>query len=68
MQEAIAAVRPVEPPHPVLPSVWLRSIAEEGRRDGPTTAQAVLDTGLNVFVMVFLGWVVTLVVRRPKRP
>ncbi|MFQ5992710.1 MAG: glycine betaine ABC transporter substrate-binding protein, partial [Nitrospiraceae bacterium] len=50
MQEAIATIGPVEPPHPVLPSVWLRSIAEGGLPQGPTTAQAMLDTGLNVFV------------------
>ena len=67
MQEAIATTGPVEPPHPVLPSVWLRSIAEEGLPQGPTRAQAILDTGLNVFVMLFVGWVIALVVRRPPR-
>ncbi len=66
MQESIDAVRSVEPPHPALPSVWLRSIADEGAREGPGMAQAILDTSLNVGAMIFLGWVMALVVRRPR--
>ena len=67
MQETIAAVKPVETPHPVLPSVWLRTVVEGGKQNGPTTVQTLLDTSLNILVILFLGWVAVLVIRRPKR-
>ena len=65
MQESIAAVKPVETPHPALPSVWLRTVVEGGIQKGPTTGQTLLDTSLNILVILFLGWIVALVVRRP---
>jgi hypothetical protein len=67
MQETIAAVKPVETPHPVLPSVWLRTVVEGGMQKGPTTSQTLLDTGLNLLVILFLGWITALVIRRPLR-
>ena len=65
MQETVAAVKPVETPHPVLPSVWLRTVVEGGIQKGPTTGQTLLDTGLNILVILFLGWITALVIRRP---
>jgi hypothetical protein len=67
MQETVAAVKPVETPHPVLPSVWLRTVVEGGIQKGPTTGQTLLDTGLNILVILFLGWITALVIRRPGR-
>ncbi|UCE63320.1 MAG: hypothetical protein JSU59_10690, partial [Nitrospirota bacterium] len=67
MQETVGAVKPVETPHPVLPSVWLRTVVEGGIQKGPTTGQTLLDTGLNILVILFLGWITALVIRRPAR-
>ena len=66
MQETVAAVKPVETPHPVLPSVWLRTVVEGGIQKGLTTGQTLLDTGLNILVILFLGWITALVIRRPR--
>ena len=64
MQETVAAMGPVEPPHPVLPSVMLRENAGGGVREGPTRAQTIFDNGLNALVILFLGWIITLVLPR----
>ncbi len=47
-------------PDPVLPVAWTSTGAEAGR----SSSSAVLNTLLNVLVLAFLAWLVTLVVRR----
>lgn len=52
-----------EPPDPILPSVWVRSLLEYQETGKLTTGQNLLDTALNIGIIVFLGWLGVLVIR-----
>ncbi len=52
-----------EPPDPILPSVWIRSLVESQETGKLTAGQNLLDTTLNLGVIVFLGWLGVLVIR-----
>jgi glycine betaine/choline ABC-type transport system substrate-binding protein len=56
-----------EPPDPILPSVWMRSAVDAHKPGEATIGQNLLDTTLNVGILVFLVWVGMLVVQRPSR-
>ncbi len=54
-----------EPPDPVVPSVWLRGLVQDSTADGATWGQNILDTVLNVAVIVFMVWIGMMIGRRP---
>ena len=54
-----------EPPDPVVPSVWLRGLVQGSTADGATWGQNILDTVLNVAVIVFMVWIGMMIGRRP---
>ncbi len=54
-----------EPPDPMLPSVWVRSVVEARGTRIEDLRENLLDTMLNVGVIIFLGWVGMLIIRRP---
>jgi glycine betaine/choline ABC-type transport system substrate-binding protein len=56
-----------EPPDPILPSVWMRSVVQSHAAHEGTTGQNLLDTVLNAGIIVFLVWVGMLVIRRPTK-
>jgi glycine betaine/choline ABC-type transport system substrate-binding protein len=56
-----------EPPDPILPSVWMRSAVDAHKPGEATIGQNLLDTTLNVGILVFLVWIGMLVVQRPSR-
>jgi glycine betaine/choline ABC-type transport system substrate-binding protein len=56
-----------EPPDPILPSVWMRSVRDAHKPGEGTFLQNLLDTTLNVGILVFLGWIGLLVMQRPSR-
>jgi hypothetical protein len=56
-----------EPPDPILPSVWMRSAVDAHKPGEATIGQNLLDTTLNVGILVFLVWIGMLVVQRPTR-
>jgi hypothetical protein len=60
----LQATRVKELPDPVLPSPWTVGASGAERQYGPG---AELDTGLNVAVWIFLGWLVYLLLRRERR-
>ena len=59
------ALQVAEPPDPALPAVWSRAAERDSSLDESTTGQNLLETGLNVLVTLFLGWIFMLVIRRP---
>ena len=59
------AIGNMEPPDPILPSVWLRSVVQGPGTSEATTGHDLLDTGLNIAILVFLGWLGVLLIRRP---
>ena len=52
-----------EPPDPILPSVWVRSFLESQETGQLTAGQNLLDTTLNIGIILFLGWLGVLVIR-----
>jgi glycine betaine/choline ABC-type transport system substrate-binding protein len=56
-----------EPPDPILPSVWMRSVVDAHEVGEGTFGQNLLDTALNVGILVFLGWIGMLIIQRPTR-
>ncbi len=52
-----------EPPDPILPSVWLRSLVDSQESGQLTAGQNLLDTTLNIGIILFLGWLGVLVIR-----
>jgi glycine betaine/choline ABC-type transport system substrate-binding protein len=52
-----------EPPDPILPSVWVRSLVDSQGTRALTAGQNLLDTTLNLGIVLFLGWLVVLVLR-----
>jgi len=56
-----------EPPDPILPSVWMRSVVDAHEADEGTFGENLLDTTLNVGILVFLAWIGMLVIQRPSR-
>ncbi len=52
-----------EPPDPILPSVWVRSLEDFQETGKLTAGQNLLDTTLNIGIIVFLGWLGVLVIR-----
>lgn len=56
-----------EPPDPILPSVWMRSVRDVHKPGEGTFLQNLLDTTLNVGILVFLGWIGMLIIQRPTR-
>ena len=56
-----------EPPDPILPSVWMRSVVDAHEAGEGTLVENLLDTGLNVGIIVFLVWIGMLVIQRPTR-
>ena len=56
-----------EPPDPILPSVWMRSVRDAHKPGEGTLLQNLLDTTLNVGILVFLGWIGMLVMQRSTR-
>lgn len=54
-----------EPPDPILPSVWMRSVLDAHEAGEGTFGQNLLDTTLNVGILVFLAWIGMLVIQRP---
>ena len=61
------AIGNMEPPDPILPSVWLRSLVHGPSTSEVTTDHDLLDTGLNLAIIVFLGWLGVILLRRPPR-
>ncbi len=59
------AIGNMEPPDPILPSVWLRSVVQGPGTSEATTGHELLDTGLNIAILVFLGWLGVMLIRRP---
>ncbi|NKB80520.1 MAG: hypothetical protein GKS05_01215 [Nitrospirales bacterium] len=57
------AIGNLEPPDPILPSVWVRSLMESQETGKLTAGQNLLDTTLNIGIIVFLGWLGVLVIR-----
>jgi glycine betaine/choline ABC-type transport system substrate-binding protein len=58
------AIGILEPPDPLLPSVWVRSLVETQETGKLTAGQNLLDTTLNIGILLFLGWLGVLVMRR----
>jgi hypothetical protein len=56
-----------EPPDPILPSVWMRSVIDAHEVGEGTFGENLLDTSLNVGILVFLAWIGMLVIQRPTR-
>ena len=56
-----------EPPDPILPSVWIRSIVDAHEAGEETLVENLLDTSLNVGILVFLAWIGMLIIQRPTR-
>jgi hypothetical protein len=52
-----------EPPDPILPSVWVRSLVDSQDTGKLTTGQNLLDTTLNIGIILFLSWLGVLVIR-----
>jgi len=52
-----------EPPDPILPSVWVRSLVDSQESGQLTPGQNLLDTTLNIGIILFLGWLGVLVIR-----
>jgi hypothetical protein len=62
----VAATELRELPDPVLPSPW--SLGATGERTADRGFREALDTGLNVAVWAFLGWLLVLLLRPVVRP
>jgi len=61
------AIGNLEPPDPMLPSVWLRSLVQGPSTKEGKTGHDLLDTGLNIAILVFLGWLGTIFIRGSPR-
>ena len=57
------AIGNLEPPDPILPSVWVRSLVDSQETGQLTAGQNLLDTTLNIGIILFLGWLGVLVIR-----
>ena len=54
-----------EPPDPILPSVWMRSVIDAHEAGEGTLVENLVDTLLNVGILVFLAWIGMMVLQRP---
>ncbi|PON10568.1 hypothetical protein C2W62_49385 [Candidatus Entotheonella serta] len=55
-----------EPPAPILPSVWRRQAANSKYLYISSLGQSVLDTCLNIGMILFVIWAAVLVWQHPR--
>ena len=61
------AIGNLEPPDPMVPSVWLRTLVQgPGTKEGESEHD-FHDTSLNIAILAFLGWLGLLLIRRSPR-